>query len=123
MVALATSSRFFEPSLKQRFLDAIRVDAKAPLAYHQRRPPVMVRHGLVAREILPKDHWGIVGRPDLLARMTDREMATKTAADAEMTRQSKAGEWLQPANQIRFEIAMRMQREWERQDRAATLDH
>lgn len=115
-------TRFFSGSLKDRFLKAARVDMPVPLgpnAIQDRKPPVMVRHGVVARELLPKDRWGVEGRPDLLARRSDRELAIRAAAEAEMERQRKAGEWLAPPAQVYGEIAIRMQKEWEAQDRTA----
>jgi hypothetical protein len=94
---------------------AARVDLPVPPgpnASWDRRSPVMVRHGVVARELLPKERWGVQGRPDLAARAIDRELAVNAAVLTEEQRAHKAGEWLPPSAKLYFEIADRMQKEW-----------
>lgn len=104
----------FERELAARFRkEALPVETPV-LGYAQtlRVKPVLVRHDRVAREIVPKAGWGISNRPDLAARQIDRELAITAAADAEAERQRKAGEWLQPLDQIRFEAAIRLEKKW-----------
>lgn len=104
----------FERELAARFRkEALPVETPA-LGYAQilRVKPVLVRHDRVAREIVPQAGWGISNRPDLAARQIDRELAITAAADAEAERQRKASEWLQPLDRIRFETAIRLEKEW-----------
>ncbi|GJE62514.1 hypothetical protein [Methylobacterium trifolii] len=41
--------------------------------------PVLVRHDVAGRHFAEKEHWGIEGRPDLMARRIDEELVQRAA--------------------------------------------
>ncbi len=120
--SLASGSFFARSTLAARFRSAalpVETPALGPNAVNLRVPPILVRHDAIARGMVPKTGWHVTGRPDLAARAIDRELAVNAAVAAEEERARKAGDWVPPPQQLYGEIAIRMQKEWAAQDRAA----
>ena len=113
--SLHSSSFFSLSTLAARFRSAalpVETPTFGPNAVHLEVSSILVRHDLIARGMVPKAGWHVTGRPDLAGRAIDRELAVNAAVLSEEERARKAGDWLPPSDQLRFEIAVRMEKEW-----------